>query len=371
MHLTKAIVLACLLASVGEATSIIFPAFSKPILKEGVLVVLSPDRKRLVALDTKGTLKWERRLAERSSLAERPDGKLWLLTGNSAAAVNLIDGSLQPQFIVPDVGWLRHEEKADILFGAPAEADFREQTGLTVFQAATGAVVCAARQGETIAYADPDIIVVANSERKNVDRGYTYARSWLEGFHRSSGKQEWRAELTGRPDPYHSVARVGNWLVFEDGTDWLLINLADGQSRRARIEKGTDALGPSGLREEDGNLAFTTSQLNTKDFNRSEHTVSIVSIPALKVLSRRKVEVIEAGHSEKWGEFLITDSLYRTACFRQDGTKVWEHFQMHRTSPLEGVIYFSDFNEGRARVGSIKVPTGKESILFAEAVESP
>lgn len=371
MRLIKSIFIASLIASVCGATSIVFPAFSTPILKEGMLVSLSPDRKRLVALDTRGSLKWERQLDNAFSVAERPDGKLWVLSGNTAAILNLADGSLHSQFTVPGIGWLHYEEKADILFGAPAKADFREQTGLTVFEAATGAVVCSAKQGETIAYADSDIIVIANGERKNVDQGYTYVRSWLEGFRRSSGKQVWRAELTGRPDPYHSVAKVRNWLVFEDGTDWLLVDLTDGQSRRYRIEKGVDAFGPSGLREEDGYLAFTTGQLNMKDFNRSEHTISVVSIPDLKVISKRKVEVIEINHSEKCGEFLITDALYRTACFRQDGTKVWEHFQMHRTSPIDGVIYFSDFSEGRARIGSLEVATGKENILFSEAAKFP
>jgi hypothetical protein len=371
MRLIKVIFLACLLASGCEATSIIFPAFTEPIIKKGFLVALSPDRKRLVALDAKGTLKWERRLDEPSSLVERQDGKLWILTGNAVSILNIVDGSLQPQFTVPNVSWLRYERKADILFGAPAKNDFREQTGLTVFQAATGAVLFSVEQGEAIAYADSDIIVVASGERKNVDQGYTYARGWIEGFRPSNRKQEWRAELTGRPDPYHSVARVRNWLVFEDGTDWLLVDLNDGQIRRALIEKGSDVFGPSGLREENGHLAFTTGQLNMKNFSRSEHTISVVSIPDLKVISQKKVEVIEAVHSEKWGEFLITDALYRTACFRQDGTKIWEHFQMHRTSPIDGVIYFSDYSEGRARIGSIEVATGKENILFSEAVKFP
>ncbi|MDB6114755.1 MAG: hypothetical protein JWQ62_1700 [Lacunisphaera sp.] len=243
--------------------------------------------------------------------------------------------------------------------------------GVTVFQADTGDLICTAKHGETVAYADSDIIVIASGERKNVDRGYTFVRGWLEGFRRADGTQIWRAELLGRPDPYHSVARIRNWLVFEDANDWLLIDLHSGETRRNPVEKPKDSLGPSGLREEDGHLVFLTSRLNMQDFNRSPQTVTVVSIPDFKVVSSKTVEVIEAAYSEKCGEFLITDALYRTACFRQDGTKVWEHFQMHRTSPFNGVIYFTDFANGTARIGSIEVATGKENILLSEPVKSP
>jgi hypothetical protein len=89
----------------------------------------------------------------------------------------------------------------------------------------------------------------------------------------------------------------------------------------------------------------------------------------LKTIETKVVEVIEAARAETSGDFTISDSLYRTACFRRDGSKVWEHFQMHRTGVIGGLIYFSDFYKGVARMGSLEVATGKERILISERVK--
>ncbi len=80
--------------------------------------------------------------------------------------------------------------------------------------------------------------------------------------------------------------------------------------------------------------------------------------------------MIEASSTEKVGDLLITDALYRTACFRRDGTKVWEHFQLHRTPAVDGVIYFSDYNKGVARIGAVDVATGKQRIFISEKVKA-
>lgn len=116
-------------------------------------------------------------------------------------------------------------------------------------------------------------------------------------------------------------------------------------------------------------MVYLTSQLNYKDFNRSKQSIYRVSIPELRTIDIKTVEVIEAAQVETAGEYRITDSLYRTACFRRDGSKVWEHFQMHRTGVVDGTIYFSDYEKGVARVGSIKVSNGKERILLSKRVE--
>jgi len=75
--------------------------------------------------------------------------------------------------------------------------------------------------------------------------------------------------------------------------------------------------------------------------------------------------VIEAGSTEDAGEFLVTDSLYRTACFRRNGPKVWDHFQMHRTGAVDGVIYFSDNHDDTARLGKIEISTARNRFPLA------
>jgi hypothetical protein len=42
---------------------------------------------------------------------------------------------------------------------------------------------------------------------------------------------------------------------------------------------------------------------------------------------------------------------------------------MHRTGVIDGVIYFSDYEKGVARIGSLKVSSGKKRILISERVE--
>jgi hypothetical protein len=142
-----------------------------------------------------------------------------------------------------------------------------------------------------------------------------------------------------------------------------------GKLRRQAAAKPADSIGPSGLRSEKGMLMYVASELNTRDFNRSKQTVYRVSVPDLKTVETKVVEVIEAARVETAGEYLISDALYRTACFRRDGSKVWEHFQMHRTGVIDGVIYFSDYEKGVARIGSLKVSSGKKRILISERVE--
>ena len=201
-----------------------------------------------------------------------------------------------------------------------------------------------------------------------MENGYTFSRSWLEAYRRADGNKVWTAEFKQRSDPYHRSAKVGPRLVFEDGSEWMMIDTRSGEIRRRPVERFGEPLGPSGLKEKNGNLTYIISGMNMKDFNRSPQTIYSVTISDFVIVSKTTVEVIEAGEVEWAGDFFITDALYRTACFRRDGTKVWEHFQMHRTPVVGGVIYFSDYKDKMARLGSIEVATGKETIFLTEPV---
>lgn len=81
------------------------------------------------------------------------------------------------------------------------------------------------------------------------------------------------------------------------------------------------------------------------------------------------LRLIEIADIDVEGEFTISDALYRTACFRMNGDKVWERFQSSRTKTIDNRIYSSDYEKGLARLGYVEVSTGKEKILYSEPVK--
>lgn len=215
------------------------------------------------------------------------------------------------------------------------------------------------------------MFVVAKGRRKAVEGGgYSFSKGWLEAFDRQTMKKVWSVQFKNQPWPYHYVVRCQNYIISDDGSDLLAIDIATGVVRRRPAVKPVDAIGPSGLRDDNGSLTYLTSELNHKDFNQSKQTLYKLSVPDLKVIESRAVKVIEAASSEKVGDLLITDALYRTACFRPDGTKLWEHFQMNRTPTIDGVIYFSDYDKGVARMCALNVATGKQRIFLTEKIKN-
>jgi len=81
------------------------------------------------------------------------------------------------------------------------------------------------------------------------------------------------------------------------------------------------------------------------------------------------LRLIEIAHISFEAGFIISDALYRTACFRPGGEKVWERFQSERTKVINNRIYFSDYEKETTRLGFVEVATGKETILYSEPVD--
>lgn len=92
-------------------------------------------------------------------------------------------------------------------------------------------------------------------------------------------------------------------------------------------------------------------------------------IPELREVKTGVLKLIEIARVSFEGGFIIADSLYRTACFRPSGEKVWQKLQNSRTPVIDGRIYFSDQSRNMARLGFVEVATGKETILYSEPVE--
>lgn len=351
----------------ARGTSIVFPTYSTPILANDTIVILSPDGTRLLGVSNKGEQKWKRQLSTRGSVFKHKSGKVLVIEGSSVSVVNPANGAMTPWFAVklPGVN-LSYRDEGDLYYG---KTEALGVPSLAVYDGSTHAFLLTEERGETVAYADDGVIVLAKGKRKYADKGYSYSKGWLEGYDRKTKRRIWIADFKNQPWPYHDICRVGDYLVCEDGGNLMVIHAVRGDLHRSSPPKPKDSIGPSGLRNENGALVYVTTEMNISDFHRSKHTVYRLRVPELTTIETKVVEVIEAARVETVGEFMISDSLYRTACFRRDGRKVWEHFQMHRTGVIDGLIYFSDYNNGVAQMGTLEVSTGKKRILISEKVK--
>lgn len=116
-------------------------------------------------------------------------------------------------------------------------------------------------------------------------------------------------------------------------------------------------------------VVWLTHKMNREDFNQTEHTLHFCTLPDLEEKKTVTLRLIEIAQIAFEGEFIISDALYRTACFRMNGEKVWERFQSNRTQSIDNRIYFSDHEKGTTRLGYVEVSTGKETILYSEKVK--
>lgn len=347
-------------------TSIIFPTYSTPVLVDDKVIVLSVDRKEVIGLEKTGKELWRQKLTSEASLIVHQTGKLLIAQDASVRTLQMKDGSSEPLFQTnPEVEWVHYSKESNLFWGTRDDPE----PSLSLFDGTTNALLATETLGENLAYADSDIVVLAKGNRKKSERaGYHFTKGWLEALDRKTMKKLWSVPYEKDPSPYHYVVRCGDYLVCNDASHLIVTDIKTGKMQRSPAEMPKDASGPSALRAENGMLTYLASNMNYTDFDQSEKTLYKLSLPDLKVIDKTVVKVIEAAHSEKAGDLLITDALYRTACFRADGSKVWEHFQLHRTPVVDGVIYFSDFHKGTARMGALDVATGQQRFFLSEEV---
>lgn len=347
--------------------SIIFPTYSTPVLVGDKVVVLSVDRKEVIGLEKTGKELWRQKLASKAGLIVHQTGKLLIVQDASVRSLHMKDGSSEPLFRAnPEVEWVHYSKASNLFWGTRDDPE----PSLSLFDGTTYALLATETLGENLAYADSDIVVIVKGNRKKSESGgYHFTKSWLEAFDRKSMKNLWSVPFEKDSWPHRYFVRCGDFIVCDDASDLIITHIKTGMMQRSPAEMPKDALGPSGLRAENGMLTYLASTMNYQDFNQSEKTLYKLSIPDLKIIDKKVVKVIEAVYSEKAGDLLITDALYRTACFRADGSKLWERFQLHRTPVVDGVIYFSDYHEGTARMGALDVATGKQQFFLSEKVE--
>jgi len=172
-----------------SGTSIIFPTYSTPVVVDDTLVVLSADRLALIGLSKAGKERWRQRLASEGSLIAHSSGKILLTQGASVSSLDAKHGSSEPLFSAdPKVEWVQYSPETNLFWG-PLDG---EEPALALFDGATHVRLATEELGETLAYADQDLVVLAKGHRKAAERGgYSFSKGWLEAFDRQTMEKIW------------------------------------------------------------------------------------------------------------------------------------------------------------------------------------
>ena len=168
--------------------SIIFPTYSKPVLVDDKVVVLSADRKEVIGLEKTGKELWRQKLASEAGLIVHQTGKLLIVQGASIRTLHMKDGSSEPLFRAdPLVDWLHYSKESNLFWGTRDDPE----PSLSLFDGTTHALLATETLGENLAYADSDIVVFAKGNRKQSESGgYHFTKGWLEAFDRKTQSLE-------------------------------------------------------------------------------------------------------------------------------------------------------------------------------------
>ena len=353
------------------ATSIVFSTFSAPVFQEERLVFTSPDGKRLLCASLEGKIVWQRKFKTRISLFTGAESEAVVQIGKVVSAVSVQSGELRPKFKVEG-------ENDGVSFspelGSYCSHDLRfEKRLFKLLDGATGKPLWRTSEIETVVCATPELIVCLAVERVPVRSGYRFGDASLAAYDRKSFAKTWSVPLAKPGDAsFLKSAFKAPFLVYvEAGKSLVVLDCTTG---RKQVTKQLDL--PEGGSISDvmihgEHVAWLTYEMNLTDFKITEHPLHFCTLPDLREVKKVVLKLIEIASVSFEGGFFIADSLYRTACFRLSGEKVWERFQCARTGVIKGRIFFSDQSKNTARLGSIEVITGKETILYTEQLPEP
>jgi outer membrane protein assembly factor BamB len=353
------------LTAAANATSIRFPKFSRAIFQQDRLIFTTPDSKRVLCVKLNGEKVWETSYANSAELIEGPASDALLQTGNVVSAISPGTGALKKQFSVEDANdSVGYSQILDAFVSH--DRRFRERN-LKIIDKQTGRPVWRTKELENFVCATPDLMVGLAVTRRNNSKGYTLEKPSLYAFDRKTFRKKWSVPVNG--SQLHASSFNAPFLVYADGESSLAV--LDCRTGLKQITKQVEVPHYGriiNVTSRGDQIAWFASKMNRKDFDQSEHFLHFCTLPDLSEQKVTTLRVIEISRISFESGFIISDALYRTACFREDGEKVWERFQSERTPVIDNRIYFSDYLNGITRIGVIEVPTGKEAILYSEPV---
>ena len=372
------LVLLAVMLSTGPAakgTSIFFHKFSTPILNDNRLVFLSPDARRLLCVDFDGKLSWEKKYDFPIRLFAGPKTEALVQTGRVVSSVSPQSGELRTRFTVEDEN---DEVDFSSKLGSYVSRDRRfEKCIFKLLDRETGRPIWRTGKIEDVICATPDLIVCVAAPRIPIGRDYKFGQVSLDGYARGSFKRKWSIPLPEHSgDPWVPAAFKAPYLVYAEGSfvntdgrnSLTVLDCNTGRKRLTKQVKLPNNGWISAVAIHEDQLVWLTHEPNLEDFNSTEHQLHFCTIPELKEQKAVVLRLIEIAHISFESGFIISDALYRTACFREEGEKVWERFQTSRTPVLNNRIYFSDNEKQITRIGYVEVSTGKETILYSEPV---
>lgn len=350
----------------SQATSISFPIFSTPVFQTNRLFVTSPDSTRLICVGTNGTKFWEKSFAQPVSLSSGRNSEPLLQIERDVRLVSPT-GELVPKFTVEDANdKVSFREDCELFISHDRRFNKRR---FTVIDDRTGKRLWTSLAVESLICATSNLLVTLTFDRIPTDRGYTFGNGALEAFDRVHYARKWSIPISEKDVlPYLEAVLNGPYLIYADGrTSLKTIEVASGREVTAQSVKVPQFSWVGDIQSYRDEIVWLTHESNRADFNQSEHTLHFCSIPELSEKRTVTLKIISISNFAFEDDFIISDSLYRLACFRMGGEKVWEkRSQSNQTKVIGNRIYFSDYDQAKARLGYVEVSTGKEKILYSE-----
>jgi hypothetical protein len=349
------------------ATSIRFPKFSKPVLHNQRLVFTSSDSKRILCIALDGQKMWEQVYPYAVNLFHDRDGAPLMQTGIVVNVISPQLGELTRRFSVEDENDLvSHSSILDAFVSR--DRRFAERR-FKIIDEKTGIPIWTTTEIEDVVCATPQVIVALCGKRIPTGPGHRFAEMFLCAFDRKTFKPVWHVALdTEQNSPWLTAAFKPPYLAYADGRSALTV--LDCTSGRKHVTKQMDVPQYGWISDVEihgEQLVWLTSKLHSGDFNQREHLLHFCTIPELAVQKVIALRLIEIARVSFEGGFIISDALYRTACFREDGERLWSRFQSARTPVIDNRIYLSDYTNNTTRILVVDVPTGKETIRRVEA----
>lgn len=363
-----AIFIILLTRSAGIATSIEFPKFGQPFVVGDRLVCLSPDAKRILCFSLTGKALWKRSCGEPVSLFAAPNGGLLVQIGAMVSDLSVETGELTDRFPVAESNDRVHfESKGDLWYST--DARWRERR-FKLLDGRTGKPKWTSREVERVVCATPELIVALTVKRMRTEDGIRFGASALLGLNRETGGRKWKVPVDKtNGSPFISSVFMAPHIVFVRGENTLVVlDVTNGKTLGTRTVPVPQLGHVSDVLFHEGRVAVLTGEVNSADFDKNRQTLQFYSLPGLAPKERVSFEVIEAATATIVGKYILSDALYRTACFTRDGKKLWERFQCNRSEPIDGKVYFSDYDDGFARLGSVELANGKERIFHRERI---
>ncbi len=354
----------------SRATSIDFAKFSAPILQDERLIFTSPDAKRLLCVNLQAELVWQRKYDFPVRLFTGPQAESLLQTGAVVSFISPESGALRARFTVEDANdGVNFSSKLNTFISQ--DLRFKKRM-FKLLDPNTGKALWRTAEIESAICATPELVVGLAVERISIGKGYRFGKASLDAYHRRDFTRAWSVPLPDESGvPYLPAVFSPPYLIYTEGrTSLAVLDCTTGRKRLTKQMEVPQYGWISELKMKGDQLVWLTHKSNRNDFNSTEHLLHFCTIPELIENKQVILKLIEIAHISFEGGFIISDALYRTACFKPEGEKVWERFQSARSPVINNRIYFSDYHKETARLGVVEVATGNETILYSEKIEA-